>query len=87
MMTIADDGLRRWLAEDDPYGDLTTRTLEIDNRKGHITFAARQPMVAACSEEAARILQLAGAHPADVTASGTDIPTGVKVTLRPAGPR
>jgi molybdenum transport protein len=76
MMTISDDELRRWLAEDVPYGDLTTRTLGIGNQDGAIRFEARQPMVAACCEEAGRILGLAGARSTDVTASGTDLPAG-----------
>jgi hypothetical protein len=38
-MTISDDELRRWLAEDVPYGDLTTSSLGIGDRKGSIRFA------------------------------------------------
>ena len=55
MLTIPDDELRQWLAEDVPYGDLTTHALGIGNHHGRITFEARQAMVAACSEEAGRI--------------------------------
>ena len=56
MLTIPDDDLRRWLAEDVPYGDLTTHALGFGNRHGRIRFEARQAMVAACSEEAGRII-------------------------------
>src|SRR4029079_11981770 len=47
MITIADDELRRWLAEDVPYGDLTTHALDIGSERGLIRFEARQAMVAA----------------------------------------
>jgi molybdenum transport protein len=49
MITIPDDELRRWLAEDVPYGDLTTHALDIGHRRGRIRLEARQAMVAACS--------------------------------------
>lgn len=75
-LMIADDELRNWLAEDIPYGDLTTHALGIGAREGRIRFAARQPMVAACSEEAARIMALAGARVTLVVASGTALPAG-----------
>jgi molybdenum transport protein len=76
MMTISDDELRRWLAEDVPYGDLTTSSLGIGDRKGSIRFAARQPMVVACSEEASRILAMCGARVSELAASGTVAPAG-----------
>jgi molybdenum transport protein len=76
MMTISDQELQRWLAEDVPYGDLTTRALGIDGRDGVIRLQARQRLIAACSEEAGRILALAGAHTTEVTASGTEVPAG-----------
>src|SRR5262245_60080434 len=59
MLTIPDDQLRQWLAEDVPYGDLTTYALGFGNRHGRIRFEARQAMVAACSEEGGRIMALA----------------------------
>lgn len=76
MMTIPDDELRRWLAEDVPYGDLTTRTLGIGGRQGSIRFEARQPMVVACSEEAGRIMVMAGARVSAMAASATEAPAG-----------
>jgi molybdenum transport protein len=76
MIAIPDDELRHWLAEDVPYGDLTTHALEIGDRRGRIRFEARQAMVAACSEEAARIMTLAGANVVESTRSGADLPTG-----------
>jgi molybdenum transport protein len=49
------------LAEDVPHGDLTTHALGIGAEPGEARFAARGPLVAACVEEAARVLQAAGA--------------------------
>jgi molybdenum transport protein len=76
MLTIPDDELRQWLAEDVPYGDLTTHALGIGNHHGRITFEARQAMVAACSEEAGRIMALAGADVIECVPSGTALQTG-----------
>ena len=73
MITIADDELRRWLAEDIPYGDLTTHALAIGNDRGRIRFEARQAMVAVCSEEAARIMTMAGANVTASVPSGTEL--------------
>jgi molybdenum transport protein len=76
MLTIPDDELRRWLAEDVPHGDLTTHALGIGSHHGHIRFEARQAMVAACSEEAGRIMALAGADVIECVPSGTALQTG-----------
>jgi molybdenum transport protein len=76
MITIPDDELRRWLAEDVPYGDLTTHALEIGDCRGRIRFEARQAMVAACSEEAGRIVTLAGASVIESARSGALLQAG-----------
>src|SRR5262245_11843239 len=76
MLTIPDDELRRWLAEDVPYGDLTSHALGFGNRPGRIRFEARQAMVAACSEEAGRIMGMAGADVTECVASGTGLQSG-----------
>jgi molybdenum transport protein len=76
MITIPDDELHRWLAEDVPYGDLTTYALEIGGCRGRIRFEARQAMVAACSEEAGRIMTLAGANLIESARSGALSPAG-----------
>jgi len=76
MLTIPDDELRRWLAEDVPHGDLTTHALGIGSHHGRIRFEARQAMVAACSEEAGRIMALAGADMIECVPSGTALQTG-----------
>jgi len=76
MFTIPDDELRHWPAEDVPYGDLTTHALGFGDRTGRISFSARQAMVAACSEEAGRIMQLAGANVIECARSGTGLKAG-----------
>src|SRR5215510_10886490 len=76
MLTIPDDDLRRWLAEDVPYGDLTTHALGFGNRPGRVRFEARQAMVAARTEEAGRILTLAGASVIESIPSGTALQGG-----------
>jgi molybdenum transport protein len=85
MITIGDDELRRWLAEDVPYGDLTTHALEIGNRPGRIRFEARQAIVAACSEEAGRIMTMAGANVIASAASGAELQAGA-LLLAAEGP-
>jgi molybdenum transport protein len=52
--------LQRLLAEDVPYGDLTTEALGIGARRGTIRFAARNAMAVAAIEEAAALFGLAG---------------------------
>jgi molybdenum transport protein len=51
--------LERLIAEDVPYGDLTTEALGIGTERGRIRFAARNAMVVAAIEEAAVIFGLA----------------------------
>jgi molybdenum transport protein len=77
MIPIPEADIDRLIAEDVAFGDLTTRTLGIASQAGHISFTARDPMVACATEEAARILVRLGATPrlhaasGQVTASGT----------------
>jgi len=61
MPRLPDPVLERLLAEDVPYGDLTTLTLGIGARPGRLWLAARAPMVLCGIEEAARLFELAGA--------------------------
>jgi len=76
MFAISDDELRRWLVEDVPYGDLTTQALGFGNCRGRMRFEARQSMTVACSEEAGRLMMLAGASVTTSAASGTSLKTG-----------
>ena len=49
-----------WIAEDAPLLDLTTHLLAIGDQPARICFTVRGGGVAACTEEAARILQQCG---------------------------
>jgi len=74
-MTIAsalsDESLARLLAEDVPYGDLTTDHLRIVGKPAALTFEARANMTVCGIEEAARLFELAGAQAKVLTPSGT----------------
>lgn len=74
MFTIADAELDRWFAEDVPHGDLTTHALGIGAQAAAMDFHARQDMVAACVEEAARLIERAGGRVTDRVASGARLP-------------
>ena len=52
--------LERLLADDVPYGDLTTEALCIGAARGIMRFVARDPMVLVLAEDAAAIIELAG---------------------------
>jgi molybdenum transport protein len=70
VIPIAEADIDRLIAEDVGFGDLTTRTLGIAGQPGRITFAARDPMIACATEEAARILARLGAVPRLCVSSG-----------------
>lgn len=57
---IPDDRLAAMLREDVPYGDLTTRGLAIGDRPAVAVFRTRATATACCTEEAERIMLLAG---------------------------
>lgn len=76
MMLIPDCEIDRWLAEDIPFGDLTTHALGIAQRPGRMSFQARQPMVIAASEEAARLLVRVGCVISDICPSGFKLEAG-----------
>lgn len=71
MMLIPDAELDRLIAEDLPFGDLTTDALGLGTAPARITFAARTAQVACCTEEAARLLVRLGA-----TIEGPVVPSG-----------
>lgn len=73
---LADDVLRRLLADDAPCGDLTTTTLGIGRAHGWMEFRARQAMCVCAVEEAARLLQLAGVRVVVHAASGDALAAG-----------
>ena len=76
MHTLSDTHLLALLADDVPFGDLTTNALCIGKQAAALTFAARQTMTIAAVEEAARVLELAGASVTLLAASGTALPAG-----------
>jgi molybdenum transport protein len=85
MTLIPQSDIDRFLAEDAPYGDLTSHLLGLDGHAAHMTFSARGPMVLACSEEAARIIATAGGQVRTVLPSATRVAAG-QVFLSASGP-
>lgn len=77
MTTILPDAaLDALLAQDVPYGDLTTGSLGIAARHARMSFAARGAMVLAATEEAARLVERAGGRVLRVEPSGTAVEAG-----------
>ncbi len=76
MLALDDGALMALLREDVPYGDLTTTALDIADRPATLTARARGPQIAACTEEAGRLIELAGGRLADLTPSGTPVANG-----------
>ncbi len=76
MQRLDDDELRRWLREDAPHGDLTTRALRLGSRRGHLRFNARGAMRVAAIEEAARLFALCDCDAVVTTPSGGDAAPG-----------
>lgn len=75
-MILSDRLLDDLVAQDAPFGDLTTSALGIDGRPGRISFAARDGMTLCCAEEAARMIERAGAKPRLLRTSGDAIAAG-----------
>lgn len=82
---LPDTELLRWLHEDAPHGDLTTRALGIGPRPATLAMAARGAMRVALVEEAARLLTLCGAQVQLLSASGQAVAAGAPL-LRAQGP-
>ena len=70
---LSDAALSRLLAEDVPFGDLTSESLGLRGRPGRLELHARGAMTVCGVEEAVRLFALAGANP------GLAIPSGVAV--------
>lgn len=68
--------IERLLAEDAPYGDLTTEALGIGGRVGSICFTARSAMTVAAIEEAEAILKIAGVDTHRYVRAGDTVPPG-----------
>jgi molybdenum transport protein len=69
-LALSDEALLRLLADDAPFGDLTTDQLGIGDRPATLTFTARSGMTVCGTEEAARLFHLAGASAKVVVPSG-----------------
>ncbi len=74
-----------WIAEDAPLVDLTTHLLAVGDRAAQMRLTIRGEAVAACTEEAARIVQHCGAQVDSLLASGTPVAAG-DVLLAASGP-
>jgi len=67
---LSDEALSRLLAEDVPFGDLTTESLGLQSRPGRLEFHARGAMTVCGVEEAVRLFVLAGASAREIVLSG-----------------
>ena len=75
MIALTDYELETLLAEDVPYGDLTTTSLGITDQRARITFSTRErPLVVSCTEEAVRLCGLYGLEIDGWVNSGTLVP-------------
>ena len=81
MLLIPDAEIDRWLAEDVPFGDLTTHSLGVGERPGRMAFAARDTMVVAASEEAARLLVRVGCTVSELRPSGCAAEAGAPLLV------
>ncbi len=81
---LDDAQLLALLAEDVPFGDLTSESLPLSTATAGLTFAARQPMTACGIEEATRLFELAGASASVLLPSGTSAAAG-SLLLRARG--
>jgi molybdenum transport protein len=79
--------LEQLVADDTPYGDLTTYALGISHVPGQMEFLARGAMIVAEAESAAAMLEIAGCHVKLVTASGAALAPGAPILYAegPAG--
>lgn len=83
---IADDRLLALLREDCPYGDITTLGLGIGLLRGRAVFRTRATITACCTEEAERLMLLAGCDQVQrLATSGAQVEAGGEL-LRAEGP-
>lgn len=78
---LSGDELSRLLQDDAPCGDLTTESLAIGAAAGRLDFSARGPMVVCGTEEADRLVELAGARVLWRVDSGTVLAAGEKFLI------
>lgn len=82
---IADEMLERFILDDVPQGDLTSRSLGLGAQPAAMEFRAKADMIASSSEEAARILRRLGCDVEIRVASGGRAEAGT-VLLLATGP-
>ena len=75
---LPDSEIERFIAEDLPYGDLTTHLLGIGERSGRIVFSTREETTLCCTEEAAQVLRKCGATVSSFIASGKKLSPGIE---------
>ena len=71
--------LERLVADDAPYGDLTTLALGIDHSPGRMEFCARDAMTIAEAESAATMLEITGCRVNLAARSGTALSPGAMI--------
>lgn len=76
MTVLSTTEIEKLLAEDAPYGDLTTDVLGIKDARGHIRLAARSAMTVAGIEEAQALFALAGVEARIEAQSGQVVEAG-----------
>ena len=85
MLYFTQAELDRFIEEDLPYHDETTRALGIGSQPGELEFAAKRAgFVLCCVEEAARMAQSLGASAEVLRRSGSDVAPG-EIFLRVRG--
>lgn len=62
-----------WIAEDAPLVDLTSHALGLDSTPSQLAIVTRAGVTAACTEEAARVVEQCGGRPLEWVASGTRV--------------
>jgi len=83
MSRLTDTELWAYIREDLPYFDLTTHLLETSGQSAILGIVTRERVVAACTEEAARIGELLGCEVRSKVASGVTVePQGLLLELQ-----
>lgn len=73
--------LEQLLADDAPYGDITTEALGIGAMPGIMQFTARDRMVLALAEDAAAVIELAGCRVELLAPSGSSLEPGSPILI------
>lgn len=85
-MRLSDPELWEYIREDLPYFDLTTHLLEVSGVKRSLSIVTRHRVVAACTEEAARIGELLGCEVYYAVPSGKTVESeGLLLELQGSG--